>query len=190
MVCVVIGQLDMNRSSSKLKPLAMKLEAPQLGGGFHGSKCQQSALESKNKNAFAGSHLGVPAGPLENVTSMDPRDYVWGVPQTQPGLYSTGALPHGFYAPSQAVPPAAHHSHVQYTSHAAASTGTGVPTSLGGAPRPQHTASCCGQACPCPARKHHAEESSGTRAVAVLATPAIGLALVVVAPLHTDILRC
>lgn len=31
-----------------------------------------------NRNAFAGANLGVHASPLEAVTSMDPRDYVWG----------------------------------------------------------------------------------------------------------------
>ncbi|KAK9829527.1 hypothetical protein WJX72_006333 [[Myrmecia] bisecta] len=33
-----------------------------------------------NKNAFVGVNLGVPASPLEAITSMDPRDYVWGAP--------------------------------------------------------------------------------------------------------------
>lgn len=31
-----------------------------------------------NRNAFAGANLGVHASPLEAVTSMDPKDYVWG----------------------------------------------------------------------------------------------------------------
>ena len=31
-----------------------------------------------NGSAFAGANLGVHASPLEAVTSMDPRDYVWG----------------------------------------------------------------------------------------------------------------
>lgn len=63
--------------------------------------------DGKNMNAFAGSHLGVPAGPLETVTSMDPKDYVWGVPQAQPGLFAGPgfasqplfAAPQGFFQP-------------------------------------------------------------------------------------------
>ncbi|KAL3162201.1 hypothetical protein ABBQ32_009907 [Trebouxia sp. C0010 RCD-2024] len=31
-----------------------------------------------NRNAFVGANLGVHASPLEAVTSMDPKDYVWG----------------------------------------------------------------------------------------------------------------
>lgn len=36
-----------------------------------------------NKNAFVGFNLGVPASPLEPMTSMDPKDYVWGTPSQQ-----------------------------------------------------------------------------------------------------------
>ncbi|KAK9813805.1 hypothetical protein WJX73_010460 [Symbiochloris irregularis] len=83
----------MNRSSSRLKPLAPKPDAcRQLPHFFTSVAPAANPPESKNLNAFAGSHLGVPAGPLENVTSMDPRDYVWGVPQSQPGLYGGPAF--------------------------------------------------------------------------------------------------
>ena len=118
----------MNRSANKLKPLAMKLDTPHHGGVYFGAGGQQSTHESKNKNAFAGSHLGVPAGPLENVTSMDPRDYVWGVPQAQPGLYASAPLPHGCYAPTQYQ-----QTHVPFVgAHAAASTETGIPATFTG----------------------------------------------------------
>lgn len=34
-------------------------------------------VNASNKNAFAGANLGVPFSPIEAVTSMDPKDYVW-----------------------------------------------------------------------------------------------------------------
>ena len=64
-----------------------------------------SATGSANPNAFAGSHLGVPAGPLESACSLNVSDYayVWGVPQ-QAGLSTHGfsqTLSSGSLAASQ-----------------------------------------------------------------------------------------
>jgi len=42
------------------------------------SMAADGRVESINKNAFVGAGLGVHASPLEAVTSMDPKDYVWG----------------------------------------------------------------------------------------------------------------
>lgn len=50
---------------------------------------------SVNRNAFVGANLGVHASPLEAITSMDPKDYVWG------GGYDTscyGSQPPAFAA--------------------------------------------------------------------------------------------
>lgn len=43
----------------------------------------QAAVPMANKNALAGYHLGAPCSALESVTSMDPKDYVWGTPSPQ-----------------------------------------------------------------------------------------------------------
>ena len=42
------------------------------------SMAADGRVESVNRNAFVGANLGVHASPLEAVTSMDPKDYVWG----------------------------------------------------------------------------------------------------------------
>ena len=43
-----------------------------------------------NRNAYAGLNLGVPATALEAMTSMDPKDYVWGQPGTTVGTPMMG----------------------------------------------------------------------------------------------------
>lgn len=110
-----------NRSSSA------KLSAPSDLGSTSTAQAGQFSLPetaSRNKNAFAGSHLGVPAGPLEAVASTDPRDYVWGVPQAQPGLYAN--LPHSYPMPGGPL-------HAQLS---AAASGT-VPGNLPGSAAPE-----------------------------------------------------
>lgn len=71
----------MNRNT-KLKPLAPRPVAEQRGCQVMTYPCSSMAadgrVESVNRNAFVGANLGVHASPLEAVTSMDPKDYVWG----------------------------------------------------------------------------------------------------------------
>lgn len=71
----------MNRNT-KLKPLAPRPVAEQGGCQVMSYPCSSMAadgrVESVNRNAFVGANLGVHASPLEAVTSMDPKDYVWG----------------------------------------------------------------------------------------------------------------
>ncbi|GMH36808.1 hypothetical protein BSKO_04681 [Bryopsis sp. KO-2023] len=40
----------------------------------------EMVVNKANKNAFAGANLGVPCSPMEAVTSLDPKDYVWNNP--------------------------------------------------------------------------------------------------------------
>jgi len=71
----------MNRNT-KLKPLAPRPVAEQGGCQVMSYPCSSMApegrVDSVNRNAFVGANLGVHASPLEAVTSMDPKDYVWG----------------------------------------------------------------------------------------------------------------
>lgn len=71
----------MNRNT-KLKPLAPRPVAEHGGCQVMAYPCSSMAadgrVESVNRNAFVGANLGVHASPLEAVTSMDPKDYVWG----------------------------------------------------------------------------------------------------------------
>lgn len=75
----------------------------------------EGRLGSVNRNAFVGANLGVHASPLEAVTSMDPKDYVWGG-----GSYSTSfyGCPPSAFVGAQACyyPPAVEYaaSHAQY----------------------------------------------------------------------------
>lgn len=71
----------MNRNM-KLKPLAPR---PVIDQGCQQGMAYPSCTSSGdgrngsiNRNAFVGANLGVHASPLEAVTSMDPKDYVWG----------------------------------------------------------------------------------------------------------------
>lgn len=71
----------MNRNI-KLKPLAPR---PVVDQGCQQSMAYPSCHSNGdgrsgtiNRNAFVGANLGVHASPLEAVTSMDPKDYVWG----------------------------------------------------------------------------------------------------------------
>ncbi|CAD7697771.1 unnamed protein product [Ostreobium quekettii] len=50
-----------------------------------GSPCRPGPPPTSNKNAYAGANIGVPWSPLEGVTSLDPRDYVWAPVPPAPG---------------------------------------------------------------------------------------------------------
>ena len=69
----------MNRNN-KLKPLAPRPTIDQSMQHItsYAATSSSQAGSVVNRNAFAGANLGVHASPLEAVTSMDPRDYVWG----------------------------------------------------------------------------------------------------------------
>lgn len=71
----------MNRNT-KLKPLAPRPAADQGCHQMMSYSCSSMGAEGRtgsiNRNAFVGANLGVHASPLEAVTSMDPKDYVWG----------------------------------------------------------------------------------------------------------------
>lgn len=71
----------MNRNT-KLKPLAPRPVADQSCHQIMSYPCHPMAADGRagsfNRNAFVGANLGVHASPLEAVTSMDPKDYVWG----------------------------------------------------------------------------------------------------------------
>lgn len=74
---------DMNRNN-KLKPLAPRpvqdrsLQHMTSYASSSAGVPDGHAGSIINSNAFAGANLGVHASPLEAVTSMDPKDYVWG----------------------------------------------------------------------------------------------------------------
>ena len=90
----------------KLKPIAPR---PVIDQGCHQvmpypSMSADGRAGSVNRNAFVGANLGVHASPLEAITSMDPKDYVWG------GGYDTscyGSQPSAFTAPQQCYYPQA-----------------------------------------------------------------------------------
>lgn len=71
----------MNRNT-KLKLLAPRPAADQGCHQMMSYSCSSMGTEGRtgsiNRNAFVGANLGVHASPLEAVTSMDPKDYVWG----------------------------------------------------------------------------------------------------------------
>ena len=108
----------MNRNI-KLKPLAPR---PVVDQGCQHNMAYTSCTSmadgrtgSINRNAFVGANLGVHASPLEAVTSMDPKDYVWGG-----GCYNSSfyGCPTSTFAGAQPCyyPPAAEYaiSHTQY----------------------------------------------------------------------------
>ena len=101
----------MNRST-KLKPLAPRPAVDQNCQQNMGySSCPSVPADGRgsvNRNAFVGAHLGLHASPLEAVTSMDPKDYVWGGGNYNASFYGcpsafTGAQP--CYYPSAAEYP-------------------------------------------------------------------------------------
>ena len=71
----------MNRNT-KLKPLAPRPVVDQTCHQLMSFPCASLPADacggSINRHAFVGANLGVHASPLEAVTSMDPKDYVWG----------------------------------------------------------------------------------------------------------------
>ena len=108
----------MNRNI-KLKPLAPR---PAVDQGCQHNMTYTSCTSiadgrsgSVNRNAFVGANLGVHASPLEAVTSMDPKDYVWGGGCYDSSLYGcppstfAGAQP-CYYLPAAEQPV----SHPQY----------------------------------------------------------------------------
>jgi hypothetical protein len=56
--------------------------APSVSSAHTSNACWTSPSHV-NRNAFVGFGLGVPASALESLTSMDPKDYVWGTPSQQ-----------------------------------------------------------------------------------------------------------
>lgn len=114
----------MNRNN-KLKPLAPR---PVIDQGCQQNMaytpCASLADErtgSINRNAFVGANLGVHASPLEAVTSMDPKDYVWGGGYYNASFYScppsavAGAQP--CYYPPVAEYPVSHYGKISNLLH-------------------------------------------------------------------------
>lgn len=105
----------MNRNI-KLKPLAPRPVVDQ--GCQHNmayTPCADGRTGSVNRNAFVGANLGVHASPLEAVTSMDPKDYVWGGGCYNSSFYGCPPSTFGGAQPCY-YPPAAEYpvSHTQY----------------------------------------------------------------------------
>ncbi len=105
----------MNRNT-KLKPLAPRPVVDQESQSNMGHPPCGSIADGRtgsiNRNAFVGANLGVHASPLEAVTSMDPKDYVWGGGSYNASFYGcppsvfAGAQP--YYHPPATEYPVSH----------------------------------------------------------------------------------
>lgn len=166
----------MNRST-KLKPLAPR---PVIDQGCHqimSYPCPSLAADARNglinRHAFVGANLGVHASPLEAVTSMDPKDYVWGGGHGMPfyGCQPSACVPgSGYYYPqeyplhtgyAQQFPPI---TGMPAASQPCASTTNCLPY-LGGAPQASSKADVNCQAnglCDAQSSGHQEREVSGT----------------------------